>query len=234
MSSDPADNPSDKPGRFDSPVPDSWGQPAPDSWASGSWPPQSWPAQSSPAQPSPGQADGSGAPPPWPGQQTPPPAAPGPEAAAAGEQSQFAQAGAGRSQSGQHHYPPQYGQYVPNGQHPPDGQHTPDGQFPPDGQYGGQWQYFSPPTARNNRAALAALICGIGQFLLGLTGVGNILLAIPAIICGAIALKQIRLRGERGHGMAVAGLVLGILGVVYFAIIIALIVVAAHVSGHSF
>jgi hypothetical protein len=236
MSSESADNPSDKPGRFDSPVPESWAQPVPDSWTSQSWSPQ---------------PDGSGAPPPPPrpghqAQQPSPAAGPGP--AAADQRSHFPQAGAGQPQSGQYRYSP-YGQYPPgqhgpNGQHGPDGQHGPNGQHPPGGQYppagqyapgpyGNQWQYFTPPAARNNRVALAALMCGIGQFLLGLTGVGNILLAIPAIICGSIALKQIRLRGERGHGMAVAGLVLGILGVAYFLLILFLIVVGMQVSRHS-
>jgi len=66
--------------------------------------------------------------------------------------------------------------------------------------------------------------------VLGLLLVGNILLAIPAIVCGSVALKQIRLRGERGHGMAVAGLVLGILGVVYFLLILVVIVVGVRVT----
>jgi len=235
MSSEPTDNnPGDKPGRFDSAVPDSWAQPVPDSWSSEPWSPQ---------------PDGFGAPPPpprWPGDQ-------GQQNQHAGQQSQhagqFAQAGAGQSPSGQQQYPP-YGQHPPYGQYPPDGQYSPYGQHPPDGQYrpngyyppagqyppgpfGDQWQYYTPPTARNNRTAIAALICGIGQFVLGLTVFGNILLAIPAIICGSIALKQIRQRREGGHGMAVAGLVLGILGVVYFLLILVLFVVGTEVSRHS-
>jgi hypothetical protein len=107
----------------------------------------------------------------------------------------------------------------------------PRGQYPP-GAYGDQWQHFTPPVARANRAAVAALVCGIGQFVLGLTLVGNILLAVPAIICGSIALKQIRLRGERGHGMAVAGLVLGILGVLYFLLILVVILIGVRVTNH--
>jgi len=233
MSSEPTDNPSDKPGRFDSAAPDSWAQPVPDAWSSEQWSPQ---------------PDGFGAPPPpprWPGdqgQQTPPPA--GPPAASqqnqhAGQQSQpagqFAQAGA---PSGQHQYSPYGQQPPPYGQYPPDGQYRPNGYYPPGGQYpsgpfGDQWQYYNPPTARNNRTAIAALICGIGQFVLGLTVFGNILLAIPAIICASIALKQIRQRGESGHGMAVAGLVLGILGVVYFLLILVLFVVGVEVNRHS-
>ena len=86
----------------------------------------------------------------------------------------------------------------------------------------------------NNRPAIWALVCGIVQFVFGLTVVGNILLAIPAIILGSIALKQIRQRGERGRGMAIAGLVLGILGVFYFLLVIVIIVVGVNVkSGTS-
>jgi uncharacterized protein DUF4190 len=83
---------------------------------------------------------------------------------------------------------------------------------------------------RNNPFAITALVCGIVQFVLGLAVVGNIVAAIPAIVFGSIALKQIRLRGERGRGMAIAGLVLGILGVLYFALIIIAIVIGAQVS----
>jgi hypothetical protein len=99
------------------------------------------------------------------------------------------------------------------------------------GQYGYPPQYPTPAAPRTNRAAIWALVCGIGQFILGLTLVGNILAAIPAIILGAIALKQTRLRGEGGRGLAIAGLVLGILGVFYFLLIIVVIVVG--VSVHS-
>jgi len=83
---------------------------------------------------------------------------------------------------------------------------------------------------RTNPVAIAALVCGIAQFLGGLLLVGNIVLAIPAVICGAIGLKQINRRGERGRGMAIAGLVLGILGVAYFLLIVLLIVIGLRVS----
>jgi hypothetical protein len=101
----------------------------------------------------------------------------------------------------------------------------PPGYGPPPGQYGYGYQspYYSPSVPRTNPVAIAALVCGLVQFLGGLVLVGNIVLAIPAIICGAIGLRQTRQRGERGRGMAIAGLVLGILGVVYFALIVVLI-----------
>jgi Domain of unknown function (DUF4190) len=118
-------------------------------------------------------------------------------------------------------YPPPPGQYAPPvGQYPP-----PTGQYPPPS------YYPTGPAQRANPVAIAALVCGIGQFVLGLLLVGNILLAIPAIICGAIGLRQVNQRGERGRGMAIAGLVLGILGVVYFLLVIVVIVIGIHARG---
>ena len=60
----------------------------------------------------------------------------------------------------------------------------------------------SPPT---NGMATASLVCGlIGFVACGLT-------SVLAIIFGHIAHSQIRRTGEGGHGMAVAGLILGYL-----------------------
>jgi hypothetical protein len=74
-----------------------------------------------------------------------------------------------------------------------------------------------PPT---NGLAVGALVCGIVEFFtLGLA-------AIPAVILGHVARSQIRRTGERGDGMAIAGLVLGYLAIGGWALIILLI--AAH------
>jgi hypothetical protein len=69
-------------------------------------------------------------------------------------------------------------------------------------------------------------VCGIGQVLLG------ILVGIPGLILGVIALRQIRERGEKGRGMAIAGVVLGILGIVA-TILRILLVVASHTVNSS-
>lgn len=54
-----------------------------------------------------------------------------------------------------------------------------------------------------NSLAAASLICGLAEIpTLGLS-------AVPAIILGSKARKQIRETGERGEGLAVAGLILG-------------------------
>jgi hypothetical protein len=93
------------------------------------------------------------------------------------------------------------------------------GQYP---QYGGApgGQYGAP--TRTNPLAIAALICGIGQILLGL------LAGIPGIILGFIALNQIKAKGEGGRGMAIAGIVLGFVGLALFLILIIAIVAASH------
>jgi hypothetical protein len=92
--------------------------------------------------------------------------------------------------------------------------------------YGGPW----PPYAQarpTNVLALAALICGIAQFIVGVT-------FLPAIVCGHIARRQIRRTGDRGDELALAGLILGYVGAVLFAgavIAVAIIATKAHQSG---
>lgn len=65
-----------------------------------------------------------------------------------------------------------------------------------------------------NGTAVAALVCGLMQvFTLGIT-------AIPAVVLGHLARGQIRRTGERGEGMATAGLVLGWLGIALFVLML--------------
>ena len=59
------------------------------------------------------------------------------------------------------------------------------------------------PVTRINGLAMASLACGLGQFAFGP------LAAIPAIVCGHVALQQIKRSGEQGAGLALAGLILG-------------------------
>jgi hypothetical protein len=69
--------------------------------------------------------------------------------------------------------------------------------------------YWAPPPPqpqRTNSLAIAALICGLVEFLF-----------LPAAICtvilGHIAKRQIRQTGEGGRGLATAGLILGYTGI---------------------
>jgi Domain of unknown function (DUF4190)/Domain of unknown function (DUF1707) len=82
-----------------------------------------------------------------------------------------------------------------------------------------------PGTPRQTNAlAITSLVCGICQipfwFFAG----------IPAIVCGHIARSQIRRSGEDGDGMALAGLILGYIGVLG-PVVLGLLIVLAVVSG---
>jgi hypothetical protein len=61
----------------------------------------------------------------------------------------------------------------------------------------------APALATINSFAVASLICGVAEFpTLGLS-------ALPAVVLGNRARRQIRQTGQRGEGLAVAGLILG-------------------------
>lgn len=69
-----------------------------------------------------------------------------------------------------------------------------------------------------NSLAIAALCCGIGQVIAGP------LAGIPAVILGAMSLGQIARTGEDGRGMAITGLVLGIIGLILTVLFIILFI----------
>ena len=82
--------------------------------------------------------------------------------------------------------------------------------------------YYPPvmPAQPTSGLAIGAMICGIAEvFTLGFA-------AIPAVILGHLARAQIRQTGERGDGMAIAGLVLGYLGIAGWALVI--LAIASH------
>ncbi|WP_425830588.1 DUF1707 and DUF4190 domain-containing protein [Streptomyces fractus] len=78
-----------------------------------------------------------------------------------------------------------------------------------------------PPPPPTNGKAIGALVCGVGTFFS--VGVS----AVPAVILGHMARKEIRERGESGDGMAVGGLVLGWLSLAFWALIFVVIVASA-------
>jgi len=79
--------------------------------------------------------------------------------------------------------------------------------------------YAGTPT---NGLAVAALVCGLAQILLG------ILTGIPAVILGHIARRQIRQTGQQGAGIALAGLILGYVGIVLTVLFVIAIIAAVN------
>lgn len=83
---------------------------------------------------------------------------------------------------------------------------------------------MAPASNITNGLAVASFVCGLLQMFLGIT-------TIPAVVLGHMARKQIRQTGQRGDGLAVAGLVLGWLGIALFALFAVVVAVAAAKSG---
>jgi hypothetical protein len=82
--------------------------------------------------------------------------------------------------------------------------------------------YYPPvmPAPPTNGLAIGSMVCGIAEiFTLGFA-------AIPAVILGHLARGQIKRTGERGDGMAIAGLILGYLGIAGWLLVI--LAIASH------
>ncbi len=87
------------------------------------------------------------------------------------------------------------------------------------------WQppAYQPPPGTNSMA-IASMVLGVAEFFTaGLT-------AIPAVICGHIARRQMRQSAQRGDGLATSGLVLGYMGIIFWTAIIAAAIVGLAVS----
>ena len=82
---------------------------------------------------------------------------------------------------------------------------------------------YQPPVSTNSLAR-ASLVLGVAEFFtMGLT-------AIPAIICGHMAKREMRQTGQRGDGLATSGLVLGYMAVIFWGILIVLSIVGAVIQ----
>ncbi len=71
----------------------------------------------------------------------------------------------------------------------------------------GYGQPYGQPAKKTNVLAIVSLIASIAGFVIA-WGIGSIV----GIICGHISLSQIKKTGEEGRGLAVAGLIVGYIG----------------------
>jgi hypothetical protein len=87
---------------------------------------------------------------------------------------------------------------------------------------------YAPPSpvaaSGTNSMAVAAMVLGVAEFFTaGLT-------AIPAVICGHIARRQMKLTTQRGDGLATGGLVLGYMAIIFWTVLIVASLVAVTSS----
>jgi len=81
-----------------------------------------------------------------------------------------------------------------------------------------------PPPAGTNSMAIASMVLGVAEFFtMGLT-------AVPAVICGHIARRQMRMTQQRGEGLATSGLVLGYMAIIFWSVLIAASLVGVAIS----
>ena len=84
--------------------------------------------------------------------------------------------------------------------------------------------YVPPPASGTNSLAIASMVLGVAEFFTaGLT-------AIPAVICGHIARRQMKQTAERGDGLATSGLVLGYMAIIFWSVLIAASLVGVAIS----
>jgi hypothetical protein len=98
-----------------------------------------------------------------------------------------------------------------------DGSHTGAGQQPIGQQQYAQQPYGGPPVQQSNGLAVTGLVLGIIGVLFGfIPFIGvfmAILLGVLAAIFGGVGLSRSKLPARGGRGMAIAGLVLGIIAI---------------------
>jgi Domain of unknown function (DUF1707)/Domain of unknown function (DUF4190) len=84
--------------------------------------------------------------------------------------------------------------------------------------------YQPPPPSGTNSMAIASMVLGVAEFFTaGLT-------AVPAVICGHIARRQMKETAQRGDGLATSGLVLGYMAIIFWSVLIAASLVGVAIS----
>ncbi|CAN5551071.1 hypothetical protein BH24ACT13_BH24ACT13_07940 [soil metagenome] len=107
---------------------------------------------------------------------------------------------------------PEYGQQQGYGQAPEYGQQAPYGQQPP-----GYGQGY-PATQPRNGLGIAALVVGIFALILAIFFFPlGLLLAVVAIVLGIFAIRRVSKGQATNRGMAISGVVLGVLALIVAA-----------------
>jgi Domain of unknown function (DUF4190) len=137
---------------------------------------------------------------PPPGQSYPPPSYPSP------------------SYPSQSYPPPEPGSYPPPQYPPPSGPYAGGYPPPPPQPYG---PYSPPPAAPKNGIGIAALVVALLSLPAVLTVVGGFILGLVAIVLGFLGYSRVKKGEANNGGIAIAGIVLGLVGIVLNAALIA-------------
>ena len=84
------------------------------------------------------------------------------------------------------------------------------------------------PAAKQSPLAIISLVCGILSLI-----AGGVVFQLAAIICGHLARSEIRRSNGaiRGDGMAIAGLILGYIGIAVVLVTMSLVLMAVILGG---
>lgn len=95
---------------------------------------------------------------------------------------------------------------------------------------------YMPHSVPTNGLAIASLVCGVMSLLLMFSCMMGILAAVPAVICGHLALGQIKRAGlpVGGKGMAIAGLITGYLSILATLIVVVVVVFSMVIASDMF
>ncbi|HXB04109.1 MAG TPA: DUF4190 domain-containing protein [Candidatus Acidoferrum sp.] len=86
--------------------------------------------------------------------------------------------------------------------------------------------------AGTNTLAIVSLVAGIGSFFAHIIpGIGGFTVALIAIITGYMARHQIRQTGEKGMGMATAGMIIGAVHIALLVLLVIGLIFAIFVLG---
>lgn len=69
-----------------------------------------------------------------------------------------------------------------------------------------------PPSGRYDGFAIASLVTGILSIQLCLCLFPGLPLGVIAVVFGSLSLRQVKVSGEAGRGLAIAGIVTGVIG----------------------
>jgi hypothetical protein len=89
------------------------------------------------------------------------------------------------------------------------------------------WGFSAPPANPKNGLGIASFIVAIIGILVSLTLVGGVILGSAAVIMGAVARTRVRHGQATNGGVAIAGIVLGIVAAVLPVIIAVAVVLCA-------